>query len=118
MDAAASIAARVRDGTLSARGVAEQCLARIEATDGRINAFSARLAERALKRAEAIDAHPQRHKMPLAGVPFAVKNLFDRDPVLVGNGPDGNNTPAYPQTNRSLYDTFGRVFRVGLRVKY
>jgi outer membrane receptor protein involved in Fe transport len=49
---------------------------------------------------------------------FAVKNLFDRDPVLVGNGPDGNNTPAYPQTNRSLYDTFGRVFRVGLRVKY
>ena len=49
---------------------------------------------------------------------FAVKNVFDRDPVLVGNGPDANNTPAYPQTNRSLYDTFGRVFRLGLRVRY
>ena len=49
---------------------------------------------------------------------FAVKNVFDRDPVLVGNGPDANNTPAYPQTQRSLYDTFGRVFRLGLRVRY
>jgi len=49
---------------------------------------------------------------------FSVKNVFDRDPVLVGNGPDANNTPAYPQTNRSLYDTFGRVFRLGLRVRY
>jgi len=49
---------------------------------------------------------------------FAVKNVFDRDPVLVGNGPDANNTPAYPQTQRSLYDTFGRTFRLGLRVRY
>ncbi|WP_347303344.1 TonB-dependent receptor [Croceibacterium sp. TMG7-5b_MA50] len=49
---------------------------------------------------------------------FAVKNVFDRDPELVGNGPDGNNTPAYPQTSRSRYDTFGRTFRMGLRVRY
>jgi len=49
---------------------------------------------------------------------FAVKNVFDTDPVLVGIGPDGNNAPAYPQTNRGLYDTFGRVFRLGLRVRY
>lgn len=52
-----------------------------------------------------------------AQLSFAIKNLFDRDPVLVGNGPSGNNTPAYPQTNRGLYDTFGRTFRVGLRVR-
>ena len=45
----------------------------------------------------------------------SIKNLFDTDPVLVGNGPTGNNTPAYPQTNRSLYDVLGRVFRVGVR---
>lgn len=49
---------------------------------------------------------------------FSVRNLFDRDPVLVGNGPSANNTPAYPQTNRSLYDTLGRTFRIGLRVAY
>ncbi|TIX50818.1 TonB-dependent receptor [Alteraurantiacibacter aquimixticola] len=58
----------------------------------------------------------------LAGVEaqalFSVKNVFDRDPVLVGNGPSGNNTPAYPQTSRGLYDTLGRTFRLGLNVRY
>jgi outer membrane receptor protein involved in Fe transport len=44
-----------------------------------------------------------------------VRNILNSDPVLVGNGPTGNNTPAYPQTNRNLYDVLGRVFRVGLR---
>ena len=48
---------------------------------------------------------------------FSVKNIFNTDPALVGSGPDGNNTPAYPETNRNLYDYLGRVFRVGLRVK-
>jgi outer membrane receptor protein involved in Fe transport len=49
---------------------------------------------------------------------FVVQNMFNRDPVLVGNGPDGNNTPAYAQTNRALYDAIGRVFRVSARVKF
>ncbi len=49
---------------------------------------------------------------------LGVKNVLDRDPVLVGNGPNGNNTPAYPQTNRALYDTLGRTFRLGLRIRY
>jgi outer membrane receptor protein involved in Fe transport len=44
-----------------------------------------------------------------------VRNVFDTDPVLVGNGPTGDNTPAYPQTNRNLYDVLGRVFRMGVR---
>jgi outer membrane receptor protein involved in Fe transport len=47
-----------------------------------------------------------------------VRNLLNTDPVLVGNGPTGNNTPAYPQTNRNLYDVLGRVFRVGVRFEY
>ena len=45
-----------------------------------------------------------------------VRNIFDNDPVLVGNGPTGNNTPACPQTNRNLYDVLGRVFRIGVRL--
>lgn len=49
---------------------------------------------------------------------LAIRNLFDTDPVLVGNGPTGNNTPAYPQTNRNLYDVLGRVFRTGVRVAF
>jgi len=48
---------------------------------------------------------------------FSVKNLFNTEPPPVGNGPDGLNTPAYNQTNNNLYDTIGRTFRAGLRVK-
>lgn len=53
-----------------------------------------------------------------AAVYFSIRNLFNKDPVLTANGPNGDNTEAYPQTNRSLYDVLGRVFRVGVRVDY
>lgn len=53
-----------------------------------------------------------------ASLTFVVNNLFDKDPVLVGNGPDGNNTPAYAQTNRSLYDVIGRSYRVSARFAF
>jgi hypothetical protein len=49
---------------------------------------------------------------------LSIRNVFNTDPVLVGNGPTGNNTPAYPQTNRQLYDVLGRVFRLGVRFQY
>lgn len=49
---------------------------------------------------------------------FVVQNMFNKQPASVGNGPDGNNTPAYPQTNRQLYDLIGRIFRVSARVKF
>jgi amidase/aspartyl-tRNA(Asn)/glutamyl-tRNA(Gln) amidotransferase subunit A len=56
------------------------CLERIERLDPRVNAFTAVLAERALNRAAALDAARTAGEAslgPLAGVPFAVKNLFD-----------------------------------------
>ncbi|HRO02607.1 MAG TPA: TonB-dependent receptor, partial [Terricaulis sp.] len=43
---------------------------------------------------------------------FAVENLLDRDPPIVGGG---FNTSA---TVRSLYDQIGRVFTAGVRLKY
>ncbi|WP_231621560.1 TonB-dependent receptor plug domain-containing protein [Sphingomonas sp. 37zxx] len=49
---------------------------------------------------------------------LSVRNILDTDPVLVGNGPTGNNTPAYPQTNRNLYDFLGRVYRLGMRFAF
>jgi outer membrane receptor protein involved in Fe transport len=49
---------------------------------------------------------------------FVVNNVLNKDPVLVGNGPDGNNVPAYPQTNRSRYDVLGRSFRVVAKVEF
>jgi len=62
------------------------------------------------------------HSFEVAGAKttafLSIRNLLDTDPVLVGNGPTGNNTPAYPQTNRNLYDVLGRVFRVGFRFDF
>lgn len=53
----------------------EAALAAIRAKDGAINAFTAVLEERARATAKAVDAAGL--KGPLAGMPFAVKNLFD-----------------------------------------
>jgi iron complex outermembrane recepter protein len=50
-------------------------------------------------------------------IQFTITNLFNRDPSYVGNGPTGNNTPAYPQTNRNFYDVLGRTYRMSLRFK-
>ena len=47
---------------------------------------------------------------------LSIKNIFNTDPALVAGGPDGNNTPAYPETNRNLYDYLGRIYRIGVRV--
>lgn len=74
---AAAIAETVRSGAASARSVVEASLSLVAASEPKVNAFTAVLAERALKRAEAVDASPRRARMKLAGVPFAVKNLFD-----------------------------------------
>ncbi|MBV8840954.1 MAG: AtzE family amidohydrolase [Alphaproteobacteria bacterium] len=72
---AAEIAAAVKAGRVSAAQLVEDALARITARDPVLNAFTDVLAERARKQAAAVDKGKK--KGPLAGVPFAVKNLFD-----------------------------------------
>jgi AtzE family amidohydrolase len=76
---AADIAAAVRSGRVSAQSVVEAALARIRNRDPLLNSFTAVTEKRALARARAIDeARAEGKKLgPLAGVPFAVKNLFD-----------------------------------------
>jgi AtzE family amidohydrolase len=76
---AQSIAAAVRHGEVSAVAVAEAALARITQGNARVNAFTAVTAERARAEARAVDAKREagRDPGPLAGVPYAVKNLFD-----------------------------------------
>jgi aspartyl-tRNA(Asn)/glutamyl-tRNA(Gln) amidotransferase subunit A len=73
------IAAAVSRGEVSARAVVEDALAIIGSRDQTLNAFTDVTAERALARAGAVDADRTAGKPvgPLAGVPFAVKNLFD-----------------------------------------
>jgi len=76
---ARALAQAIADGTLSARESASAALSAIAGADGRINAFTAVLREQALTDADAIDAARARGALlpPLAGVPFAAKNLFD-----------------------------------------
>jgi aspartyl-tRNA(Asn)/glutamyl-tRNA(Gln) amidotransferase subunit A len=71
----AEIAASVREGRVSAISVVAACLERIERLNPVLHAFTAVTAERALARAAAVDAGDRAG--PLAGVPFAVKNLID-----------------------------------------
>ncbi len=72
---AADIARAVSHGRVKAAAVVEAALQRIAAAEPVVNAFTDIVAERARKRAAEIDAGL--HRGPLAGVPFAVKNLFD-----------------------------------------
>ena len=76
---AAEIASAVTGRKLSALEVTEAALARIERHDPILNAFTDVTTDRARAKARAIDAAIAAGNSvgPLAGVPFAVKNLFD-----------------------------------------
>jgi aspartyl-tRNA(Asn)/glutamyl-tRNA(Gln) amidotransferase subunit A len=86
---AADIAKSVASGQRSAQSVIEAAVARIRERDPVLNAFTAVTEDRALLRARAIDDTRARGESvgPLAGVPFAVKNLFDIAglPTLAGS---------------------------------
>src|SRR6201993_1885606 len=76
---AAEIAQAVAARKITALSVTEAALARIRQLDTVLNSFTDVTAERAVGRACAIDAALAAGEKvgPLAGVPFAVKNLFD-----------------------------------------
>jgi AtzE family amidohydrolase len=85
---ASEIARAVRDGSMSARTIVERTLAQIAAVDPGLLAFTATFPDRALARADQIDAQRAagRDPGPLAGVPFAAKNLFDVAGVITRAG--------------------------------
>src|SRR3984957_17828693 len=76
---ASEIASAVKSRKLSALSVTEAALARIAKHDRVLNSFTDVTADRARAKARAVDAAIAAGKNagPLAGVPFAVKNLFD-----------------------------------------
>ncbi len=95
---AAEIAAALASGEVTAQDVIEATFARIRARDPLLNAFTAVTEERALTKALAIDAARRRGASlgPLAGVPFAVKNLFDIEgmPTVAGSKINRDAPPA------------------------
>ena len=75
----ADIAARVRAGSQSAESLVEATLADIAARDSRYNCFTRVLADEARRDARILDCKVAAGEDPgpLAGVPFAVKDLYD-----------------------------------------
>ncbi len=86
-------------GEFSAQEVLASSIERIEATDGRVNAFTGKSYERAKREAAAIDRMRARGEKlpPLAGLPYAVKNLFDvaGEVTLAGSRINRGNAPAH-----------------------
>jgi AtzE family amidohydrolase len=78
----------VRSGEMLAEEALEHAIARIEVTDSRINAFTDGTFERAVRQARAIDRlRASGAELPLlAGLPYAVKNLFDIDGLVTRAG--------------------------------
>ncbi len=93
----AEIAEAVVSGKTTALAVVDNALDRIAALNPTLNAFTAVTAERARARAKAIDAGDKK-KLPLAGVPFAVKNLFDVEGLATVAGSKINR--AYPPAKK------------------
>ncbi len=96
--AALEIARQVRSGERSAMAVLQATLARVRELDPRYNCFTAVTEARARQEAAAIDARRARGDTlpPLAGVPYAVKNLFDivGETTLAGGRVNAGNPPA------------------------
>src|SRR5262245_16682615 len=90
--------ARAVSGGHSAVAVVKNALARIATHDPALNAFTGVTEARALANAAAIDDARQAGAPlgPLAGVPFAVKNLFDVQgiPTLAGSRINRDHPPA------------------------
>ena len=86
---ALGLAQAIRTGRITARAVVEQFDKHIVNANPRVKAFTTRTQRRAAAEAEAIDEaiNLGRPVGPLAGVPFAVKNLFDVKgiPTLAGS---------------------------------
>ena len=95
---ASEIARAINAGETTATALIDAALNRIKRVDRALNAFTAVTAERARARAKNVDDAKRagRPLGPLAGVPFAVKNLFDVADIttLAGSKINRANRPA------------------------
>jgi AtzE family amidohydrolase len=104
-DDAARMAQAVRSGAVSACELLAASLARIAATDGQVNAFTLQTRARAEAEADAVDAQRARAPQalgPLAGVPFAVKNLLDIEGEVTVAGSTVNRSHAPAEADAVL----------------
>lgn len=95
---AIGIAQAIRSRKHSAREVLQATLGSIEEYDGQLNCFTKVLKAEAIAQADATDRRiaAGEDPGPLAGVPFAVKNLFDiaGTTTIAGSKIHASNLPA------------------------
>ena len=93
-----SVVRAVAAGEISAVQALKAAIDRVEATNAAVNAFTGRSFARALADAAALDAKRTRGEAlpPLAGLPYAVKNLFDisGEVTLAGSTINRTHPPA------------------------
>ncbi len=72
-------AAGIREGRITSSELVEDCLARIDEVDGKIEAWAFLDREHALRQAKAADDRRKRGEPigPLHGVPIGIKDIFD-----------------------------------------
>jgi 1-carboxybiuret hydrolase len=101
---AQAIAAAVKNGTHSARAIAQEALSRVKTRNSALGAFTDVTGARALAKADAIDLARARGESlgPLAGVPFAVKNLFDIEGLATRAGSRINRSRAPAKEDATL----------------
>ena len=105
METAAGIAESVRGGR-SAVEVARAHLERIAELNGRYGAFVEVREAAVLAAAERVDRHPERSRLPLAGVPVAVKDNVDVEGYATRHG-----SAAHPDTPAAADDELVRRLR-------
>ena len=106
MQTASEIAAAVSSRKVSAAQVVDATLAKIAVVDPKLNAFTDIVADRAKQRASKIDEAiaAGRDVGPLAGVPFAVKNLFDVEGLSTRAGSKINRDRAPAKRDATLIE--------------
>ena len=93
---APAMAASIASGETTARDLLEACVSQIEATNTKVNAFTDKTLNRAFREADAVDARRAKGEAlgPLAGIPYAVKNLFDIEGMVTLAGSVVNRSHA------------------------
>jgi amidase len=93
---AAETARAVRDRTTTARAAVEAALARIDAVDDVVGAYRVVRHDAALAEADAVDARADLARLPLAGVPVAVKDNVPVAGEAMRDGSAGSSAAPQP----------------------